>query len=197
MMVINDFDKTIKSIEKIDSGLCECRRLQQEIAINPEKFDSLQSYFLAPAITWHAEEFSETVEKIFSTSIETFSTIGDVNFVNLVSDFYLARSKYKKEVMDTLRKEVTMTMIQSLKSLMSVNFPEYAFLNKTFLEGMRDYRDSCMHMMNISEEDIIEFRKQQGSKDINPNKVTRDEDLSKEFEKYNTTLEQAREKLKY
>ena len=98
-MVISDFDNTIEYLERVDSGLIECRRLQQEVALHPESFDSLKYHF-PPAMLWLVENYSETTEKIFSTSIETFSTIGDVNFVKDASSFYLARQRFKEMVLD-------------------------------------------------------------------------------------------------
>ena len=53
MMILNDFDKTIEVVESIDSGLCECRRLQREIAIHPEQYDSLSKYLIQEIKDWN------------------------------------------------------------------------------------------------------------------------------------------------
>ena len=196
MMVINDFDKTIETIEKVDTGLLECRRLQQDIAVNPEHFDSLRFMF-APAMSWITEEFTETTEKIFSTNIETFNTIGDVNFVNEVSMFYMDRRKYKELILDELKKELEENKIMlSLKSLMNVSFPEYVVLNWGFLDVMKEQREKCMEMMNVSEEDMIEFSKQQTSKKVNPEKDALHQKMVEEYRNYDSVLEQARKKIK-
>lgn len=70
MMVLNDFDKTIGIVESIDSGLCECRRLQKEIAIHPEQYDSLSKYLIQEMKDWNIVEFIETTERIFSTRLK-------------------------------------------------------------------------------------------------------------------------------
>lgn len=194
MMVLNDFDKTIGIVESIDSGLCECRRLQREIAIHPEQYDSLSKYLIQEMKDWNIVEFIETTERIFSTSIETFNTIGNVNFVNEVSDFYICRRKYKEEVIDHLKENVTYKDINSsLKSLMSIEFPEYALMNSTFLSDMKAYRDRCMQMMNISQEDLAKFSKQHTSKKADRAAIK--EKLMKEYFEHQEALEQAREKL--
>ena len=95
MMIISDMDNSIELVEKIDTGLHECRRLQNEIAIHPEQFDS-KRVNLAAGMSMIFNEFPETTERIFTSSIETFNTIGDVNFVNEVSSFYMSRNNYKK-----------------------------------------------------------------------------------------------------
>lgn len=197
MMVLNDFDKTIEIVEKMDTGLCECRRLQQEIAIHPEQYDSLSISFIQEIKYWSVLEFIETTERIFSSSIETFNTIGDVNFVNEVSDFYFCRRKYKETMLDDLKKNVTFKEIsKSLKSLMSIEFPEYAYMNSTFLSDMKAYRDRCMLMMNISQEDMAKFSEQHMSKKAHADRAAIDEKLSKEYLESQEVLKQAREKLK-
>ena len=177
---LNDFDKTIEVVENIDSGLCECRRLQREIAIHPEQYDSLSKYLIQEMKDWNIVEFIETTERIFSTSIETFNTIGDVNFVNEVSDFYFVTYK---------------DISSSLKSLMSIEFPEYALMNSTFLSDMKAYRDRCMQMMNISQEDLAKFSEQHTSKKADADRAAIKEKLMKEYFEHQEALEQAREKL--
>ena len=196
MMVLNDFDKTIGIVESIDSGLCECRRLQKEIAIHPEQYDSLSKYLIQEMKDWNIVEFIETTERIFSTSIETFNTIGNVNFVNEVSDFYFCRRKYKEEVIDHLKENVTYKVISSsLKSLMSIEFPEYALMNSTFLSDMKAYRDRCMQMMNISQEDLAKFSEQHTSKKADADQTAIREKLMKDYLEHQEILNQAREKL--
>lgn len=196
MMVINDFDKTIELIEKVDTGLRECRRLQHDIALHPEHFDSLLFLF-APAMTWNIEEFSETTEKIFSSNIETFNTIGNVNFVNEVSSFYLTRRVYKDNIIDELREAVKENrVLSSLKSLISVDFPEYTLLNSEFLEDIKEQRVRCMQMMNVSEEDMNNFSKKHIIKKDNPDRNARTLKMMEEYDNYNAVLEQAREKVK-
>lgn len=197
MMIINDFDKTIELVEKVDTGLRKCRDMQQELAIHPERFDSLYVYF-ASAMSWSMEEFSETIEKIFSTSIETFSTIGDVNFVNDVSTFYTTRHKYKEQIIDELKKEMEENdIILSIKSLMSVDFPEYAYFNWMFMDDMKEQRAKCMRMMNVTEEDMVKFnKKQQPSETDNPEKAAIKQKMMEEYGSYTVALEEARQKFK-
>ena len=59
MMIISDMDNTIELVEKVDTGLHECRRLQNEIAIHPEQFDSLRAH-LAAGMAFIFNEFPET-----------------------------------------------------------------------------------------------------------------------------------------
>ena len=196
MMVISDMDNTIGLLEKVDSGLCECRRLQMELAVHPEYYDSLRFSF-APAMSCNLDEFSGTIENIFSSSIETFNTIGDVNFVNEVSSFYLRRHQYKEMVIDSLKEDLEKhPIMKSLKELMKVSFPEYVLMNYSCLEQIRAFRYRCMKMMNVSEEDLYDFSKQhQNIERKDPESEALFEKTIQEYDSCTNVIYQARKKL--
>lgn len=160
-MVISDFDKTINILMKTDTAFREISRMQLEVADHPERFDSLR--FILPITMSRIDiEYPETTEKIFTSSIETFSTIGNANFVNEVSSFYIYRNHYKNDVMDHLKKELEeKEAIATLKGLLSVNFSEYVYENWAMLKSLKMIRDKCMQMMNVTEQDMQAFSKQQ------------------------------------
>ena len=196
LMVINDFDKTIGVLEKADTAFLRCRDLQMDLANHPEHFDSVR-ILIPAALTWINEEFTETTEKIFSTSIETFNTIGNVNFVNEVSSFYLTRHKYKEIVLDQLKEELEREPItQSRKSLLSVNFPDHVYFNRIFLNELKATRDRCVQMMDLSEEEIAKFSKQQMTEIADPEWTDRQLQLIEECESCKTVIEQAMVKIK-
>ena len=160
MAVLYDFNQTIALLEKADTNLQSCSRYQQEIALRPESFDSLRSYFFAGG-TVAQTKFSETTEKIFSSNIETFNTIGNVNFINEVSEFYIQRQVYKEQVVEKLANELKeMAIYQSEKDLFEVDFPEYVLDNKLYLIMMKEIRDKCMKMMDVSEQEMEAFSQQ-------------------------------------
>ena len=196
MMVISDFDKTIDYLQSVDTALRDVRLLQQELTVNPELYDSLR-YVFPSKLTFISQEFSETTEKIFTSSIETFSTIGNVNFVNEVSTFYMMRRKYKELILNSFKEDLQENPIGvSLESLMNVSFPMYVYENWLFLRDMKETRDMCMQMMHVSEKDMIKFNKQKTGREKDP---YRDAIFQKNFEEcneYNSKIEEAREKLK-
>ena len=160
MAVLYDFNQTIALLEKADTSFQACSRYQQEIALRPESFDSLRSYFFAGG-TVAQTKFSETTEKIFSSNIETFNTIGNVNFINEVSEFYIQRQAYKELVVEKLANELKeMAIYQSEKDLFEVDFPEYVLDNKLYLIMMKEKRDKCMNMMDVSEQEMEAFSQQ-------------------------------------
>lgn len=198
MMVISDMDNTIELLERVDTALREAKRLQLELAACPELYDSLCVYF--PALTsWALIDFPETSEKIFTTSIETFNTIGDVNFVDEVSSFYMSRHQYKEEVLDKMKQDDQAHIhVESLKTLLSVSFPDYVCDNYVFLDDMKATRDRCMQMMNVSEKDMIKFSKKQQRLEykLDEEDNRRLMEIFNECDSCNQLIERAREKLK-
>ena len=195
MMIISDFDRTIEHLRRVDTVLTQASELQQHLAVHPEHFDSL-SMMIIPVMEMSFEEFSETTEKIFTSSIETFNTIGDANFVNEVSSFYIMRRHSREMLIDRLKGDIEGKMLLiSLDSLLTVDFPEYAYLNWTFMYEMKEKRDKCMLMMHVSEDDMERFTEQHVSDVVNPEKEAMYEQKQKEYIEAQSVIMQAREKL--
>ena len=195
-MVISDFDKTINILMKTDTAFREISRMQLEVADHPERFDSLR--FIVPITMSRIDiEYPETTEKIFTSSIETFSTIGNANFVNEVSSFYICRNHYKNDVMDYLKKELEeKEAIATLKGLLSVNFSEYVYENWAMLKSLKMIRDKCMQMMNVTEQDMQAFSKlQQIDEEIGSEDSDTLQRLYEEWLKAIDVIEQANAKL--
>ena len=195
MMIISDLDSSIKLVEKVDTALHLCRGLQYEIAIHPEQFDSLLMK-LSVGLSGLLEEFPETTESIFTSSIETFNTIGDVNFINEISSFYLSRRKYKEMLLDELKAQwLDKDVKLSIESLFNIDFPEYVYMNYACLQEMKKRRDKCMQMMKVSEDDLSHFNQQHKSTISQKNDTLRDKE-TEEFLFYTGELEKAKENLK-
>ena len=194
MMIIYDFDKTIKSVEKNDTAFYDAMYNQADLAVHPEHFDSLRSAFI-PATMVINTAFPETTEKIFSSNVETFNTISNVDFISMVSEFYYARQTYKKQVIDEYKNNIVeINIYGSIDRLFSVNFPEYYLLNHTFLKDMRKYRDKCVNLMDISEEDLAEFSSQKLEEGKSADSVDFDSDFIQEVDSLMRLIMKASEK---
>ena len=196
MMIIYDFDKTIEQVQVADTAFRLASKTEQEIALHPECFDSLQFRF-HPAILLVSNEFSETTEKIFSSSIETFNTIGDVNFINEVSSFYNLRHLYQDLVMNVFKEEMSESQrAQHLETLFDIDFPSHYFTNRSFLEGFMEIRNRCIEMMDISEEEQKKFSEQRienESKGKGTNLI--DDQMIREMYEAGEIIKQAKEKI--
>ena len=195
MMIFYDFDKTIEKAQHADTILYQAFMAQQDVALHPEHFDSLRAGFL-PVFSITNIEFAETTEKIFSSNIETFNTLGNVNFVQEVSDFYNARRYYKEVVLDEFEQDVTGSgLIMSLKSLFSVSFPTHYFSNKQCLSDLLSIRNRCMKMMNVSEEELKDFSQQRSVEEDNGEEESNEKNIGHEYIEAEMILNQAKEKI--
>lgn len=161
LMIMYDFDKTIEQVQHADTILHQASQAQKEIALHPERFNSYQPCFLSSISIINNCRFAETTENIFSSNIETFNTLGNVNFVHEVSAFYNARRYYQENVLDEYEKDIVRSGITgSLEALFSVDFPMYYLTNKQCLVQLKSIRNRCMKMMKVSEEELREFGEQ-------------------------------------
>ena len=186
----------IGQVQKADSLFQQAIEAQQAIAVHPEYFDSLRHQFM-PAIALTADEYSETTEKIFSSNIETFSTIGNVNFLHEVSSFYNMRRLRQEVVLDELKDEVFgMQAPQSLEGLFKIDFPLLYYTNRLYLDDMEQTRNRCMKMMKISEEELREFSDQREvAEDKNEEGRTNRQELLQKMLEEERTIHQVRGKL--
>jgi len=157
MMIIYDFDKTLEQMQHADSLFYQAFKAQQEVVLHPELFDSKRSSYMS-VFSLIYTEFSETTEKVFSSNIETFNTLGNANFVHEVSAFYNMRHSYQETVLDVFKKNASGSEInQSIEKLLKFDFPEYYFHSRLCLLAMQKMRNRCAQMMKVSEEDLKEF----------------------------------------
>ena len=195
MMIIYDFDKTIEQAQEAESAIHQAKEVELEVARHPEYYDSLRFYIM-PAVTVASEEFSETTENIFSSNIETFNTLGNVNFVHEVSSFYSQRRSYQ-QVLDELKKKVLESgYAQYIESFLDIGFPTYYYTSYAFLKSFQATRNRCMQMMKVSEEELKEFSNQRlVNEDHSEDPGSTNEQMLMELFEEEEILKQAKEKL--
>ena len=198
MMIFYDFDKTIEQVRHADSVLHQASKAQQEVALRPECFDSQRPYFLSAVSIITDNRFSETTEKIFSSNIETFNTLGNVNFVHEVSAFYNSRRYYQENVMGEFEKDVVGSGVwESLEGLFKVDFPMHYMTNKQSLVQLQKIRNRCMQMMKVDEEELREFSRHRVVKEsISEENESILNQTIQEYIEAETIIDQAKEKFK-
>lgn len=195
MMILYDFDKTIEQVQKAESAIHQAKEAELEVARHPEYFDSLR-FNIMPAVTVAAEEFSETTENIFSSNIETFNTLGNVNFVHEVSSFYSLRRSYQQQVLDELKKDVLESgYTQYIESFLDLGFPMYYYVSYAFLKSLQTTRNRCMQMMKVSEEELKEFSQMRSVNNEHSEEGTSSQQLFQETIEADEIIRQAKEKL--
>lgn len=192
-MIIYDFEKTIQEVESIDTLLAVAKDRQLLLAAHPENLDSLRYPMMFALSQGAVLTFSEATESIFSSSIETFITIGNANFISMVSEFYNSRKYYQSMIIDKLAEDAKQELnTLSAKDFLNFNFVYYSYNSKLCLKDLRAKRNRCMQLMGISEEDMKEF----GESTVSSRDSDTDLDLEmmEQWEREENTIMEAKDK---
>jgi hypothetical protein len=152
MMVMYDMYNTLRSVEKSDTMLRQAMKYQLQVAEDTAQYNKLkfQMAVLVPQV-----DYTETTERIFSSSIETINTVGNVLFSESVADFYQARSRYKGIVCDSIAHHVMINNpFSSARGVINIDFDYYALLTKSLLTSMRQSFTQCKQITRVSDEDL-------------------------------------------
>ena len=195
MMVMYDMYNSLKSIEKADSTIQQAMDMQLQIAEDTTKFDALRYKF---ALLMPKAEYTETTERIFSSSIETINTVGNVLFTENVAEFYQMRKLYKTSICDSITNDLARSHpLSSLKNTLNFEYSFHAVLSCSMLKDMQRKYAQCKQMMEISDEDIDAYREQR--KQIDKSMMDDDaagDSLVNRFMEIQSTIEEAKAKLK-
>ena len=157
MMVVYDMSNSLKQFERADSMLQESVKLQLKIAEDTSQFQKLKFNFggMLPMI-----DYTETTERIFSTSIETINTVGNVLFTENVAQFYLNRKNYETMICDTLRNRFSVVFpFANVKNLLDFDYAFNAAISHGMVADMRHLIAQCQEMMGISDEELDNYRR--------------------------------------
>jgi len=157
MMVVYDMSNSLKQFERADSMLQESVKLQLKIAEDTSQFQKLKFNFggMLPMVN-----YTETTERIFSTSIETINTVGNVLFTENVAQFYLNRKNYETMICDTLGNRFSVAFpFANVKNLLDFDYAFNAAISHGMVADMRHLIAQCQEMMGISDEDLENYRR--------------------------------------
>ena len=158
MMVMYDMYNSLQSIQQADSMIYESMRIQRQIAEDTIRFDSLrfQLVHCVPVV-----DYTETTERIYSSSIETINTVGNVLFTENVSSFYQSRQFYKTEISDsTISRIIRDSPFNTLKGALSFDYSDNAMISARILQSMRHEFVQCQQMIDVTDEEIEAYRAQ-------------------------------------
>ena len=157
MMILYDLAGSIEQAEQCDSQIREGFALQLSVAENPALINENPFLFVksAPYIN-----YTETVERIFSSNIETINTLGNVLFAENVSDIYRLRRQYKQDICDKYMAEFEQTEgFKQYEQVMNIAYSsEYIYLSGILLSEMKEKLVQCRQMMDVSDADLATYR---------------------------------------
>ncbi len=153
MTILYDLNTSIDKMAAVDSLLRAGFEKQVEVAGNPKLLADNQFIFIhmLPSL-----QYTETVERIFSSNIETINTIGNVLFAENVSRFYFLRKEYKKELVDSFRVELANATpsIREYDGVMNIDYAIKIEVSGELLSEMRSIFTQCKHMMKVSDKEL-------------------------------------------
>ena len=150
MMILYDLAGSIEQAEQCDSMLREGFKLQLAVAENPKLLS--ENPFLFVKTTPYVN-YTETVERIFSTNIETINTLGNVLFAE-------NRRQYKQDISDKYMAEFERAEgFKQYEQVMAVPFAsEYIYLSGILISEMKEKLTQCQQMMDVSDGDLATYR---------------------------------------
>ena len=158
LMVMYDMFNSLQSIAEADSMIHQSMELQRQLAEDTTKFETFR-FRLAQMMP--KADFTETTERIFSSSIETINTVGNVLFTENVAAFYQNRQLYKTSVCDSVFSEsLRNESFTTLRGTLDFNYLFYAIASTGFKNDMQLLYAQCKQMMDVSDAEIEAYRKQ-------------------------------------
>ena len=158
MMVMYDMYNSLLSVQSADSLLHQAMLIQKQVAQDTMRFNELK-FQLAQLIP--TAGFTETTEHIFSSSIETINTVGNVLFTENVANFYQARNLFKTMVCDSISNDVASgSPVYSLERLINFDYFDYDMTCLVILHDMQKLFAQCQQMMEVTDEEIEAYYKE-------------------------------------
>lgn len=156
MMILYDLASSIDKVQEADSILRVGFEKQLALAAQPELIKDTP--FLLLHLTPHLE-YTETVERIFSSNIETINTIGNVSFAENVSNLYQMRSQYQQMVCNEFIKEFQEANSgKEYAEAISIDYATYISISSLLLAEMKEKFTECQQMMNVSNGELQTYR---------------------------------------
>ena len=156
MTILYDISSSIEKMEAVDSLLRNGFEQQVKVIENPELMK--QNPFMFASMVPEMQ-YSESVENIFSSNIETIDIIGNILFSENVSQIYNIRKKYRDEVVEKLRKEFMKPGISSYEGIRDLDIVTHLSIGSYYLADAKERMKVCKQMMDISDEELDAYSK--------------------------------------
>jgi ABC-type dipeptide/oligopeptide/nickel transport system ATPase subunit len=181
MVLMYDMYNSLHNVEQADSMVRHAMDLQLQLAEDPSQFERINQEML---MSLPLVEYTEAAERIFSSSIETINTVGNVLFTEDVAEFYQCRHKYKTLVSDSLTSNASVEAISSVRGALDFNLWNYAIMSVGLASNMKLLFNECKQMMNVTDKDLEAYRREKtkmenDAAEVNEHKMAVFEELRK------------------
>lgn len=154
LMIMYDLDNSLNQARCCDSLIQGFVKLQTQIVENPAILeDSLMELFhLIPTMS-----YTETIENIFSSNIETIHTISNVHFVEKASEFYRLRNKYKNNIEEFGEIFDKFSISFSHEDLVTFDACHHFVISSYLLADMEHLYLQCKQIMKVTDKELQTF----------------------------------------
>jgi hypothetical protein len=161
MMIIHDIDMSIKQMEKVDSIIREYSEMQLRILEGKFEDDIRIAHALLAMRDPAQVEFPETTERIFTSNVDTWSTIGKVDFIDNVSHCYVLLNQFKQKVIAPFHKKVHPDEMElkasSLDDYLDVEANYYLAQTGMAINQLKAANELNKKIMGITDKDLDSF----------------------------------------
>lgn len=157
LMIMYDMKESLQGIEQCDSDIKAFFEKQVEAVAQPKQFET---YYGELAIYIPMLTYSTTAETIFRSNVETIKTIGNILFVETVSEFYDYRERYSNEVVGVFVKEAQKALAD-YERLRDFDTDIYPFYGLAHIRRMKEDFEQCKLIMKVTDKDLDVFSSQQ------------------------------------
>ncbi|MBQ2208578.1 MAG: hypothetical protein II404_01270 [Prevotella sp.] len=195
MMVMYDMYNSLKTIEKADSSIQQSMKIQRQLVEDTTQFDKQMTRLLV-LVSGILIDYTETTERIFSSSIESINTVGNVLFTENVAEFYRCRQMYKAQVCDSVLNKMAGAPFTSLKGTLDFDYMGYALTSIGLTKSMKQQYAQCKQMMEVSDEEIDAYRQQREQIDRGSSEDESTDSMINEIIQHQRYIERQKSKLK-
>ena len=154
LMTMYDLNNSLNQARHCDSLFQEFVELQKLIFENPAL---LEDSLLALVKSVPVMNYTETIENIFSTNIETIHTISNVYFVEKASEFYQLRKRFEKNVEEFEVSYDAFLLSLSYEDLVAFNACTHFVISSNLLADMEHLYLQCKQIMKVTDKELEAF----------------------------------------
>jgi len=154
LMLMYDLDNSLNQARHCDSLFQEFVKLQTQIVEDSSIVENswVMLFHFIPTMN-----YTETIENIFSSNIETIHTISNVYFVEKASEFYQLRKKYDENVEKFSDSFNVFNVSFSPEDLATFNALHHFVINSYLLADMEHLYLQCKQIMKVTDKELESF----------------------------------------
>lgn len=154
LMLMYDLDNSLNQARQCDSLIQGFVELQTQIVKEPATFDKSSMMLLDYMAKMN---YTETIENIFSSNIETIHTISNVYFVEKASEFYQLRKRYKENIDQFENSFADFIVSHTYEDLVAFNACQHFVRSSYLLADMEYLYLQCKQIMKVTDEELEAF----------------------------------------